>query len=406
MRLARLLSRSRSEPPASTSKPLTDQSDNNNNNADLDTLDFFDAHSFDETANETLVKGAEGLTSATPSEESQSSLARKFYGILAEVDVRLAASYVSRDDDVKAQLKAAGFDVEKCCAEMLERMGMRKARMNSTLTRLGSFKEDSLDVHDAWSPLDPSVFRVRCGPQYRQTRLKAYHTQGPPLYSVVAVDLFSTEKKVINLCRRLASRDIEGVDEGPLPTYFIVNFLLPLEKPVLGKSEKDGPTLSFHIVMKLSDWTRNNMNHPSVQLLVRFLENCREGEYMRERLKIILQVCNRPELSLSYTVGAMYDRYNGLPFVYRSYNSKYTRGPGWFCANFDGHCSGFAARAGRFGLLGIAHKIVCQCAFLVESETDDEMPERILGCFNVHRLRCLELKKLDLTTPSLTVKEL
>ena len=89
----------------------------------------------------------------------------------------------------------------------------------------------------------------------------------------------------------------------------------------------------------------------------------------------------------------MYRQFNGQPFLYRTYNSRYHVGNGWFQADFDGHKSGYTTRAARYALLAVTEKIVANIAFLVEAETDEELPERILGCCTVHRLHWSEARR-------------
>jgi len=265
-----------------------------------------------------------------------------------------------------------------------------KIPLNSSLLATAAQGDD--DACNAWTPLPSArVFRVRQGPSYAVHRRKL-PAEGPPLYTVLAVDVFSSPTKVLNLAARM---DLPRANaESRVPEFFVVNFMLPLEPPSLLKNTGDGPTVCMHVVLQLSDWARAHPDHASLRLLERFVDDCQEGGAMRERLKIIFQVCNRDQLNLNVAVGTAYDRYNGLPFLFRSYNSTYVRHGGCFIANFDCHKSGYAARMGRYGLLAIAHKIVCQCAFLVESQADDEMPERLLGCFTVHRLNVLNAKPL------------
>jgi len=281
----------------------------------------------------------------------------------------------------------------ECEADCAYANGALKIPLNSSLLPLAVAHSDAAAPRNAWTPLPSArVFRVRQGPSYAVHRRKL-PAEDPPLYTVLAVDVFSSPAKVLNLAARMDLPRVK-TSSGSVPEFFVVNFMLPLDLPSLLKNTDDGPTVCMHVVLQLSDWARAHPDHAAVRLLERFVGHCQEGGSMRERLKIIFQVCNRDELNLNMPVGMAYDKYNGLPFLFRTYNSTYVRDGGCFIANFDCHKSGYAARLGRYGLLAIAHKIVCQCAFLVESQADDEMPERLLGCFTVHRLDVLHAKPL------------
>ena len=290
------------------------------------------------------------------------------------------------EKDLESHLEENDFVLDKATSDLLERTGLRQIEPNRTLKKI-DMKDDNPGVFNAWSACDPSVFSVRRGPQYRKFRMKA---PAPPetLYDMVAVDLYTCEQKIEHMSRFMKLGDLERESTHPLPSIFIVNFMLPLSEPRMFSNDPNGPTLAFHFIMKLSSWAKENPDHPSVQLAARFINDSGPNGSMRERLKIIVQVSNVEEMELGKVERGLCRQYNGLPFLYRTYNSQYHRGVGWFQADFDGHRSGYAARLGRHSLLGWSEKIVANCGFLVEGETDDELPERMLGCANVHRLYC------------------
>jgi len=310
---------------------------------------------------------------------------------LKETLLMIERHLILRDSDLESQLEEADYQVDRAASEFIERAGLRQIVPNSTLKKIRA-EDDSPSQVNRWSACSPSTFRVRVGPNYRKSRTKR-PAEPPALYDTIAFDVFASEEKEEHISRFMKLGDLEVDDASALPQLFIINFMLPLDEPKLSSminqtaENSNGRTLSFHVIMRISEWTKNNVSHPSVQLLSRFLRECGDGQPMRERLKIIVQVANPDELNMNPVERGMYNKCNGLPFCYREYNSSYVRGAGWFQAAFDGHRSGYTTRLSRYALLGLCNRIVANVAFVVEAETDDELPERVLGCLNVHRIR-------------------
>jgi hypothetical protein len=404
------------ESPQGTSSSLgVDTSATNNSNNNLPLRQRSRTYSLLSRLRPSSRLGIDSTNEPEPELETRKDLITRLKSILLTIERGLNFN----ENDLETQLKSSGYSLQRAASDYLERSGLRQIEPGCTLKKIKP-EEDNPTIYDAWSPCQPTTFSVRAGPNYRKTRLKA---QAKPfaLYDVIAVDMYSSETKVEHLSRFMKLGDLESMASPVvgtatntnnnnsssstsannsnivLPELFIINFMLPLQSPTMPglfgpPPEPDGPTVCFHFVMRISEWTRANMDSPAIRLLANFLQNCGDNGNMRERLKIIVQVANPDELQLGRVERGLYRQYNGLPFLYRTYNSKYHVGNGWFQADFDGHRSGYTTRAARFALLSFAERIVANCAFLIEAETDEEMPERILGCCTVHRLRCQNAK--------------
>jgi len=370
--------------------------------------------------------GGRGSSRAPPTEpapqidpEQRRDMVSRLHAMLHALEAKLFVT----ERDLEAQLEASRYSLSRAASDLMERSGLRQIKPGVTLRRIDA-SEDAPQVYDAWSECQAIAFKVRAGPNYRKTKIKA-QAKPQPLYDVIAVDMYASDRKEAHLSRYMdlgaleSSRRLKASESTPvgssvtaaaatasppgravaeLPELFIINFMLPLTAPSMpnpfaSATEPDGPTVCFHYVMRVSEWTRNNADHPSVELLSRFLSQCGPDGAMRERLKIIVQVANPDELNLGRAERQMYRQFNGLPFLYRTYNSRYHVGNGWFQADFDGHKSGYTTRAARYALLAVTEKIVANIAFLVEAETDEELPERILGCCTVHRLHWSEARR-------------
>ena len=299
--------------------------------------------------------------------------------------------------DLATHLEDHDYLLDRATDDFLERCGLRIVEPNQTLKKI-NYEDDQISIKNAWSCCNPSIFKVRCGPSYRVNKFKA-PASSQSIYETIAVDMYSSKEKLDSMTRFFKLGNTEREDSHPLPSIFIVNFMLPLSEPKVFSNDPNGPTVSFLFIMKLSEWARKNPEHPSVQLVSRFIRESGPNGSMRERLKIIVQVSNPEQMDLGKIEKGLYKQYNGLPFLYRTYNSRYHYGSGWFQADFDGHRSGYATRLARHSLLGLSEKIVANVGFLVESETDDEMPERILGCANVHRLECRKAQEFIKPVP-------
>lgn len=309
------------------------------------------------------------------------------------------------EKDLESHLEDAEYGVDRAASVYLERAGLRLIEPNLTLRRT-NFNDDALGVTNAWSPCDANVFNVRFGPHYRKSKIKA-QAKPQTLYECIAVDMYRSEEKLAHMSRFMNLGDLETENTLLLPELFIINFMLPLVEPKMFGSDSNGPTVCFHFIFRLSEWARQNPTSNSVQLVSKFINDCGPSGSMRERLKIIVQIANPDEMNLGKIERGLCRQYNGLPFLYRTYNSQYHRGAGWFQADFDGHRSGYTTRLARFSLMQWAETIVANIGFLVESESDEEMPERILGCANVHRLRVMQAQNFakPMPTPLLSPKK-
>jgi len=287
------------------------------------------------------------------------------------------------DRQVENLLENNDFDLEKALSDYLEMFDLRNIEAGKSL-RFVESNNSNRNIFHAWSRCDPTMFNVRYGPQYHKFRTKG-PAKSETLYDVFAVDLYCSDRKINRISRYMNIEEHRDFVH-PLPKIFILNFMLPFTEPRLFSSDPNGPTLYIHFVMRLSDWAEKNPEHPSIQLARRFMSETGPEGKMKERLKLICQMSNSDDLDLGKVEKGICQNYNGLPFLFRSYNAQYHKGQGWFEADFDGHKSGFATRLGRYSLLGWTEKIVANVAVLVESQTDEEMPERILGCATLHRL--------------------
>lgn len=342
-----------------------------------------------------IVRRASSSTSKRPPPPELVGLIGQLHARLQEFESPLQMT----EADLERLLDDNAFSLELAVQDFVERAQLRKYEPGSTLTRVTS---DSPGLVNAWSSCDASVFKLRCGPRYREQRLKKPSGKDT-LYEVIAVDMFAgvpLKEEHLSRYLNLSELERESNHAHPLPNLFIANFMLPLSEPKMFGSVDNGPTVHFHLVMRLSAWARANPDHYAVKLAAKLL-GADSDQGMKERLKIIVQVANPNELQLGKMERGLCNKYNSLPFLYRAYNSRYHRGfPGWFQADFDGHRSGYATRLARHSLMHLSDSIVANVAFLVEGETDEELPEVLLGCATVHRLQCRSAKALVRPAPT------
>ena len=176
----------------------------------------------------------------------------------------------------------------------------KRIPLNSTLPQVhDAFQNDALN---SWSTCNPNVFNVR-QPLYSKNGLKAPSVT-PALYNTISVDVYSTDTKMRNLSRFLDLASLETERDG-LPGLFIVNFMIPTGEPsIYSPFASDGATVSYNIVMQLSDWTKENPNDPGVILYRSFLNDCRTG--FEERIKLIALIANVPALNLNFLQRELY----------------------------------------------------------------------------------------------------
>ena len=81
----------------------------------------------------------------------------------------------------------------------------------------------------------------------------------------------------------------------------------------------------------------------------------------------------------------MLDSYNGQPILTRPQHRFYY-GKGYFEVDVDAHEFCYVARKGLAGVTDHMGNMIVDFGLVVEGQTDDELPERILGCVRLCKI--------------------
>jgi len=239
-----------------------------------------------------------------------------------------------------------------------------------------------------WTIPDDSVLNVRIGPDYKHNKQKA--PTRPALFRTIGCDLFSSEKKLMDVGSNVNLPFDDCIPEGaipaPYPRLLMINFQLP--KPsggVFGStSSADGPGYNFvlyytpteELIQAIKDMDDGKPVEAAVPLIKRWLLEYDKDVTMKERLKLAAFILNPDECGMpSWTQG-----FNGKPVLIKRSGVVTIKESLQTCEiDIDLRLWGFMSRKGINSLLPSAVEkmefIVC---FLIEGQEDSELPERAM----------------------------
>ncbi|KAK9985185.1 hypothetical protein SO802_034710 [Lithocarpus litseifolius] len=230
----------------------------------------------------------------------------------------------------------------------------------------GNLRRDDRDkARDCWTISDANNFRVRskhfC---YDKTKIPA----GKHLMDLVAVDWFKDTKRIDHVARRQGCAAQVALEKGLFS--FIVNLQVPASTHY---------SMVFYFVTKAL---------VPGSLLQRFVDG--DDEFRNSRLKLIPSV-PKGSWIVRQSVGS-------TPCLLgKAVDCNYIRGPKYLEIDVDIGSSTVAN--GVLGLVvGVITTLVVDMAFLVQANTTDELPERLIGAVRVSHIELSSaiVPKLDL----------
>ena len=132
-----------------------------------------------------------------------------------------------------------------------------------------------------------------------------------------------------------------------------------------------------------------NPTTTTVKVLKCFLE-AGSDTLVTDRFKIIAQVTNQDECGITGVSKRLLVSHNATPVLTRPQHRIYHFRDGSTEVVVDMHAFSYVARRGIYSLLDKTSRLVIDFAFVVQGETDEELPEQVLGCccldrINVHQ---------------------
>jgi hypothetical protein len=268
-----------------------------------------------------------------------------------------------------------------------------------------------------WSKTPSSGFQVR-SVGYKRSKLK--EPSGAPLYECVGVDVVKSSKLVTSLGQTAVfQRILNGESQGDIPwpwlrskskwsqslgipRLLIINTQLPFSAPSLwapqsADSDPGFSVISYYVINPslVDDLNAKKIPPPAVALLKRLIQ---EGQSKKETtaLKVIGMVDNMEEIGFPDLVSS----YNGKPVLVTK-SAKLSFYPNQsdcelFEIEYDVRQWSILARKTLHSLRDKFKEARCQLGMVIEGQTDEELPEQLLGCFRLNYLDILEALSIEI----------
>ena len=265
-------------------------------------------------------------------------------------------------------------------------------------------------IFPGWREVNASDLMVR-GAGYKTDKLKVPCPQS--LYQCVEIDVFESRARVPDMAGRVILPTV-NFDDGNrpktwnAPDQFVITLALPTDPPKLygGSSDNGGGyTITMYCVMRQETRDilrrvtadgynpsddkegRSDPNKSMVNAVKLFDEWCRRApsdDSWMARFKVVPQGNNLAEIGLPSWIS----QYNGKPFLIKRPGTTgfLYRHPDKSCMEFDVslHPFPYLAKQGICYMKdGFFKKILATLAFCIEGRSEDELPECLIGLYQL-----------------------
>ncbi|OQR94027.1 hypothetical protein ACHHYP_01909 [Achlya hypogyna] len=256
---------------------------------------------------------------------------------------------------------------------------------------LSSFKQSSNDdcAENSWSFTTAQTFNVR-SLDYKKSRKK--EASAGALFDFIGADLIRSDAKIDCITQHVNRPPHLDGDR-----LFVINAQLPLYGPSLfGGGSYDGPGVNLVMYWSIPKAVQAQLEAPTtpaLRLLRRFFNSAADPAVL-ERFKVIAQVVNEKDCGLSGMPRKLLQKNNATPVLTRPQHRIYHRDT-FTEIDVDVHMFSLVARTGINSLVDKTAKMVIDMCFVLQGETDDELPEQVLGCARMVRVDLANAKHLD-----------
>ncbi|KAJ7529011.1 hypothetical protein O6H91_15G030300 [Diphasiastrum complanatum] len=242
--------------------------------------------------------------------------------------------------------------------------------------RGGSLRQVDLEQGvNGWASPPGHLFHVR-GPQYFAKRLKI--PSGDWLLKPLGVDWLKSTAKLDHVLARSDNRVMDALYKAHENGYGLKSFIFAVNLQVPGREHR---SCVFYYVAE------DPIPHGS--LLYRFIHE--DDSFRNSRFKLINRIVRGPWI-VRATVGN-----HAACLLGKALTCHYLKGPNYLEIDVDIGSSTVANYILHLAL-GYVNSVAVDMAFLVESQSDDELPERLLGAVRISQIEMESAVSVDSRT--------
>ncbi|CAL5218734.1 g448 [Coccomyxa viridis] len=254
-----------------------------------------------------------------------------------------------------------------------------------------------VDGIECWEEAESTTFMVR-GVNYMQDKKKVPSEDS--MYRLLGCDVYSFDFKINHIARHIqlpapphlgpGAKSLPDAEQ--IPPLLVLNIQLPMyPASFFGKSDGHGHSLVYYFGLP-DGWEPSMMdNKQALALWQRFVHDGteRDGQSTRSRLKLIPRVANveqwAKDAPLSTAEFKLLRNYNDKPVLTRPQHRFYF-GPNYMEIDLDIHAWAYLARKAFSSYIPRLGTVVFENAFVVQGNSEEELPELLLACARVSRV--------------------
>jgi len=262
-------------------------------------------------------------------------------------------------------------------------------------------------IFAGWRNADPSMMQIR-SLGYKKHKKKV--ASPGELYKCIHVDIFESRTRYPDMASRVTLPKVKFEDKGPktwnAPDLFVITIAIPTDPPKLYGSAENGGGYTITMYYQMHQETRdilrrvtadsykpadeekvedpNTSKVNAVRLLEEWCRRAPTDDNFMARFKVVPNAQNLKEIGLPTWIA----KYNGKPFLIKrpGQTGFLYRHPEKSCIEFDISLHPFPYLAKQ----GICYmkdtffkKVLVTFGFLIEGRSDDELPECLIGLFQL-----------------------